>query len=600
MAVPLVMLPPAADIFGLPKLVVVALAAAVGWAAWPGQLRSLRVGLGALAWAVPTYVGVVAVSMLLSRSRVDSLFGSHQRHGGLLSLVACLAFAALVVAVFQGRPERLDAMVPAAMLGGAAVVAAYVLAQTAGLDLFEWEQAAGGATRYAAGTMGNPDFAGGLLGITLPFGVRGAVSRRGWAYGAATAVIVAGLVATRSRGGLLAAAVGVAVLAVAERDRIPRRAWLGAGAVVGIVVAVVAVRPSLIERTELLRTESVEARGRQWAGAWEVFLDAPVLGTGPDTFEFAFPAHRSREDGRALGLQIADKPHNVLLEKATDTGVLGLASYLAVMAIAFRRARRQAAVFVAGLAAYLAQSFVSIDVVPLALLGWVMIASIVAAGAPGSAKSRRRAPAPVARLAVVAAVVVLGAVAVRADIAAGQGDWATAMAWNPAQPSYRFGAGVDAERVRRLDEAVRRYDDVLAMQPRSVHAWAGRARALGQAGEYPRADRSWARAAALDPQDWEVHNGHALLLNAWSNATRGDRALRTRAVEKLELALRIKPDHAPAWLNLAKLRAALGDTAGARQAADQAADQAEVAPKSLRIPQRFGGNFGGGGRVDLP
>ncbi|HVF74183.1 MAG TPA: O-antigen ligase family protein [Acidimicrobiales bacterium] len=583
-AVPLVILPPAADIFGLPKLVVVAVAAAVGWLASPGRLRSIR--MGALEWAVVAYVGVVAISSLFSRSVLDSVFGSHQRYGGLLPLLVYLWFAALVVVAFRGRPDRLD-LVPVAVVGSAAVVAAYVLLQTAGVDVYEWEQAAGGTTRYAAGFMGNPDFAGGLLGMALPFGVRAALMRNRWLFGAATLVVAAGLVATRSRGGLLAGAVGLLVLGIVERDRVPRRVWVGAGALTGVALALVALRPSFVERTELLRTESVEARGRQWAGAWQVFLDSPVIGTGPDTFEFAFPAHRSGEDGRTLGMQIADKPHNVLLEKATDTGVLGFAAYAAVIVLAFRRARREAAVFVAGLAAYLAQAFVSIDVPPLALLGWVMIAGIVAASAPAAKATRKQAPM-VARTVAAAAVVVLGAVALRADLAAGSGDWETAASWHPGQPTYRFGAAFADERGRRFDEAMRHYDDVLAWQPHSVHALAGRARALGQAGEYPAADGSWRRAAELDPHNWEVHNGHALLLNAWSNATRGDRDLRGRAVAKLELTLAIKPDHVPAWINLAKLRAALGDPDGTRRAAEEARRldpaNAEAASLLARLP----------------
>lgn len=591
-AVPVVFLPVAHDAFGLPKLLTAAAVVAVGWAAWAAQRRPAWPRFGPVERAVAAYVGVVALSTATSIGRVDSLFGSYERYGGLLPLLVYVAFGALFTVAFRGRPDRL-ARIPVAVTVAAAAVGAYVLLQTAGVDFLDWQEASGADVRYQAGSMGNSDFAGGLLGIALPFAVVTAVRARGrawqWTAVVASAVVVGGLVATRSRGGVAAAVVGLGVLAFLERRRVPRRVgWVAALAVLA-VVAVVALRPAPVERSGFLRTESFEVRAREWAGAVEVFLERPVLGTGPDTFEFAFPRHRSREDGAELGLQIADKPHSILLEKASDTGVLGLAAYLAVLVAAVRVARRrptETAVFVAGLGAYVAQGAVSIDVPPLALLGWTTIAGIVAAAEAPPARPGKRTPRTTnGRVAVaggVAGAVVLALSApATADLAARDQQWETAISRHRAQPFYRFGAAFAAERrgaeakaagarTAAFAEARRRYDEVLDMQPRSVFAVLGMARVETLARRFPEADAWWRRAAAADPNDWEVHNSYGLMLNSWANANRGDRALRGRAAEQLEAALRIKPDHVPALVNLAKIRAALGDASGARAAAERA------------------------------
>lgn len=590
-AVPAVFLPTANDAFGLPKLLTAAVLVVVGWAAWAAQRRPAWPRFGQVERAVAAYIGVVGVATITSIGRIDSLFGSYERYGGLLPLLVHVAFGALLVVAFRGRPDRL-ALIPVAVTVAAAAVAAYVLLQTAGIDFVQWQEASGADVRYQAGSMGNSDFAGGLLGIALPFAAATAARRQGrgrWVATVASAVIVVGLVATRSRGGLAAALVGLGVLAFVERRRIPRRVRVASALGVLAIVTVVALRPAPVEQSGLLRTASFEVRAREWAGAVDAFLERPILGTGPDTFEFVFPQHRSREDGAELGLQIADKPHSILLEKASDTGVLGLAAYLAVMVTALRVARRrptETAVFVAGLAAYLAQGAVSIDVPPLALLGWVAIAGIVAAAEPPPARPDKRTPRPttgrVAVAAGVAAVLVVGlVVTATADLAAHDQQWETAVSRNRVQPFYRFGAAFAAERrgaeakdaatrSAAFVEARRRYGEVLDMQPRSVFAMLGMARVETLARRFPEADAWWKRAAAADPNDWEVHNSYGLMLNSWANASRGDRSLRGQAAEQLEAALRIKPDHVPALVNLAKIRAALGDESGARAAAERA------------------------------
>lgn len=634
-----------ADAFGLPKLAVVwvaALAAVVLWALG-SRARGRWLPWGRFTTAVTVVVGVSALATLLSVSRLESLIGSYERYGGLLSLVLFAVLGVVVVGVAAEAPEEALRPLAWSVVGAAAVLALYVVLQTLGVDFVDWREPSGRAVKFQGGTMGNSDFAGGFLGIAAPFFVwllLTAPRRVPWLGLAAAglALDLGALVLTRSRGGVLAAGVGGLAAAVLLRDRLPRfvrRAfWPAVGLGVAGVVAVLLVpgfaKASGLNRTDLLRTESLEVRGREWATATKVFLDRPVLGTGPDTFEYRFPRHRTREDAIHLGNQIADKPHNVLLERAADTGVLGLGAYLVllgtVLAFAWRRLRELSAgstermllaVFTAGFLAYLAQAFVSIDVVPLALTGWLFLAAVAAFADPACVERREdlaarkkakarpaRRPRPFAfSTTVLAGLGALGLAfaavnPLQADVNAATAQrsenrltaasmWQQAIAQNRAQLAYRMGAafadealGAESEDVSQratfLNAALDHYAEARRMAPEHLFAYLGTARTMTLVAQgvdrskFGEADEWWKKTIALDPRNGELWHHHALMINSWANAQNGDVALRRRAFEQLEYALTLKPGDPGIIEALAKVGDALrGQGQGAEAGSGQ-------------------------------
>jgi O-antigen ligase len=621
-----------ADAFGLPKLVVVwvaALAAVVLWVLG-SRARGRWMPWGRFASAVAVLVGVSGVATLTSVSRLESLIGSYERYGGLLSLVLFAVLALMIVGVDGEAPGDGLRWLAWSVVGAAVVLSAYVVLQALGVDFVDWREASGRAVKFQGGTMGNSDFAGGFLGIAAPFFVWLVLTvprRLSWLAlaGGGLLLDVGALVLTRSRGGVLAAGVGGLAVALLLRSFLPRlvrrlfwpAAGLGAAAVLAVLLVPGFARVSGLNRTDLLRTESLEVRGREWATATKVFLDRPVLGTGPDTFEYRFPRHRSTEDAIHLGNQIADKPHNVLLERAADTGVLGLAAYLVVvvtaLAFAWRRLRELEAasservllaVFTAGALAYLAQAFVSIDVVPLALTGWLLLGAVAALADPAcllrrddlaaqkKAKARpARRPRPFAFSttllaglgALGLAAVVLNPVRADADAAVAQRSenrltsasaWQRAIDRNPAQLAYRMGGAFAAEalgaeseqasqRASFLQAALDHYAEARKMAPEHLFAFLGTARtttlyAQGvDPSKFPEADSWWKKTIALDPRNGELWHHHALMINSWANVQNGDVALRRRAFEQLEYALTLKPGDPGIIEALAKIGEAL-------------------------------------------
>lgn len=628
LVVPLAFAPFAADVFMLPKLLLAAGATVIGWAAFFGATRPAPPRPHALVPVAALLAATVAATAV-SATRATSLLGVYQRYGGVLPLAVFVAFAALVVAVSWDRPDRVATI--GTSLGAASIaVAAYALLQRAGVDAFDFREASGGAVRYPGSTLGNSNFAGGFLAIGLPFVVSGAITahgtRRRAVATAAIVIVAAGLWATSSRGGLVAATAGLAVAGVAGRRALPRaaRPALVAG---GVLAAALVVAAAIVVATgardvpggdlEVLRGDSARVRGFEWEAAWRAIVDRPVLGHGPDTFAVVYPQFRSAEDATALGNQLSDKPHNVLLERASDTGIVGLGAYVAVAGVvlwfAVRRPPNDRVAVVAACAgayvAYLVQSLFSIDVPPLAFSGWLLAGCLVALADPAivDARTRRRAvtatrPRPARRgvpiAAGVASLVLL--VPFVADVrlhfaenADRDGDLAAAVPryagvadlW-PMEAAYQRAAGFAAERQatvtgdrvekkRLFDVAVDSYEVALDRQPGNVAFLVDLARVQLQRAQqtdrsaYVPAERALGEAIERDPYNGGLRALHAELLNAWANVG-GPEDARRRAEAEYEALLELQPRRFDVWIALGRTRVAIGDADGALEAANQA------------------------------
>ncbi len=84
--------------------------------------------------------------------------------------------------------------------------------------------------------------------------------------------------------------------------------------------------------------ESASIRDRliAWQISLRAFKEKPVLGWGFENFRIAFNKHYDPKIlTKTLSGSYWDKPHNILLEYLTTTGILGLLAYLGIFAAAF-------------------------------------------------------------------------------------------------------------------------------------------------------------------------------------------------------------------------------------------------------------------------
>ena len=149
------------------------------------------------------------------------------------------------------------------------------------------------------------------------------------------ALVIVGILITGSRGGLVAAVVGAVVVLVARGARLRLRGVLVALAVVGAVF--LTAPPAL--QGHLTATHSTGRTGL-WALGAEACADHCLVGSGYGSFPYVYTqVFRTSPD--ASGYHDADfKAHNVWLEAAVETGLVGVAVLLAAVGLTARHAWR--------------------------------------------------------------------------------------------------------------------------------------------------------------------------------------------------------------------------------------------------------------------
>lgn len=233
------------------------------------------------------------------------------------------------------------------------------------------------------GPLGSENRYAQILAVILPLALvrflREPSRRPRLAAGAGALLILGGIVLTFSRGG--AVAVGATLLAMMVLREAPvRRSLVSLGVVAAVVVLAFpdyVARLSSLEAVTALSSESptraadsaIVGRQTENLAAWNVFLDHPVVGVGPG----AYFREYSRDYANRLGLRYLEsdrRGHSLYLEMAADLGIVGLGTFLAMvattLALAYRSARYWrrrdpergilASSFVFALLAYLASS----------------------------------------------------------------------------------------------------------------------------------------------------------------------------------------------------------------------------------------------------
>jgi O-antigen ligase len=608
--------------FGSPKLAIVwmaALGAATCWIVSSLYRRRWMPSSG-LAWAGTAFAGVTALATLFSLSPALSLVGVSERNNGLVSIVAYLATMMAMIGLYWEEPRRLRSLLWAVGLG-AVVVAISVLLEQAGVERVFWPGPLSGSPwPYPNGLMGNSNFTGALLGIALPslwFLALTADHRLArLAAGGGIGVVVVALCYTQTRGGLLAAMAGIVVMAVA-RGR-TRRGWIrpllaattvGALTVSGFLV-LRQPQPTATQSVagvEALRTNTLRYRLNYWKGAIVNVAHHPLLGTGPDTFYAYYPLYRPAADGataKASDQGTLDTPHNIFLAHASDSGILGLGSYLVLVGLAFRygshRLRQLAghdrallAAFLGTFAAYLTQGFFSIDIPNLAWLGWVALGAIavladprvvrardaqtvrvaratadISAGlsAPAPPKQHRRWPAPALLACTALALAYLCFRPLQADVAMHEGHVDEAIRLNPLESSYRLNVGTSAlfqgastadpvEKMRLLSRAEVLYRQELRLAPFDIDTMVRMANLEAtwassfDPGRFNDADAWWRKVLARDPRNQYLRHTYETDLPAAERLT----------VVRLQGDIDARPQEVGPRIDLAKTYLALRD-----------------------------------------
>jgi len=502
-----------------------------------------------LAQAAAAFLAVAALSTALSRQPHHAFFGPFGQGTGLLFIAAVVGAWALGGIVNDENGRRL---VGHALLAAAAVNVLVAVAETA----FDLSAVGMSDSARASGLLGNPVHLGALLAGATWFAVARFSHRGALPLLAAVALFSAGVQLSGSRAALLAVILSIAASALQHR----RRAAIGALAVaIGLVGAGVFATGSGSSTARLANAAGRSSDGRveNWRMAAEALEDRPLFGAGPGRYQAATSRHRTARVGPDVYFGDA---HNMAIEYAVTTGVLGLAALLLWAGMCWRRvnlSREPLAGFAAAvLIVHLLQPQ-NVAVTPLAFL------ALGAAG--GGLDPPRWASAPLpARLAVAAGLIV----ALSASTRLGLGLYAL----NEARLGFEEPDGRTADHLLpRWSAAPERLARIYVLQSREQQkpelldkALAARRRAAeddperieplivvaqfeGQLGNLERMEEALRRALELDP--WSLTANSELGLHL---LTRGDRA---GAEELLERSLRIDPAQERVRRSLDELRA---------------------------------------------
>ncbi len=308
-------------------------AAALLW--YVGAMRERRrvalVRHKLLDWALLGFLGICMIAALPSVYKYASVLF-------ILWLVDCLVAYWMAREAFAEEKWRLA--VPVALVAAATICALLGLREYVRTVFFT-----GGVTWRIFGPLYNPNIlASYLIGPLLvamgliwgrrrPVEAQAAAAERPpsgdeprprygmIALGFAILLIGPAILLTGSRAGFIAAVVGLGVFAFAKTGRghgRKRMTLIGAGILAAMLVAMFTVPPlrNRVQRSFSLDTHSAAFRYYTWLGTVDMVRDKPLLGSGPGTFEYSYPAY-----ARAGFTRMA---HQSFLQITAEAGIAAL------------------------------------------------------------------------------------------------------------------------------------------------------------------------------------------------------------------------------------------------------------------------------------
>jgi O-antigen ligase len=252
---------------------------------------------------------------------------------------------ALVFAIFATTVQDRDGLRLILMAFVVGAVLSVVIGFAFGLVNTGSEQATVESSARLEGAAGDPNFlaAGVVSAVVLAAGLlvtaRQPLVKLGLV--GAIAIMATGLVASQSRGGILAVLVVIVAAFVFFRRR---RAHVAVMALMLIGVAAVffSATPDAFERLTTA-TNGGSGRSGLWTVAGRAYADHPVVGVGLNNFS-AVASDYTRQPGALQRVQrIAEQPtvvHNLYLQQLTETGVIGFLLLMVVIGAALVAAWR--------------------------------------------------------------------------------------------------------------------------------------------------------------------------------------------------------------------------------------------------------------------
>ncbi|MCR4322551.1 MAG: O-antigen ligase family protein [Candidatus Azambacteria bacterium] len=294
--------------------------------------------LSPMLWAVAVFIGAQALAGVFGLDPMRSFFSDFDRHWGFITIIHFFIFFVIVSAVV--REDRAWRWLLAVSVGASFLTAGYGVYQFFFEDIGRIYSTIGNAGFFATYLLLNAAIA---LWLAL-----GAFFARPWrlALGGIAMVNVVVAMLTSTRAAMLALAAGIMVMGCGyifwyehktKRIKMLLVALfitfvLVGGAVLGLAHTSLGVKVG-ISRLAIFSFSDVTTRTRlfSWEAGWKGFLDAPLLGVGPENFKVVFnkyfdPGFYTYE----IGETEFDRAHNILIEQLATAGGIGVLAYISM------------------------------------------------------------------------------------------------------------------------------------------------------------------------------------------------------------------------------------------------------------------------------
>jgi hypothetical protein len=260
-----------------------------------------------------------------------------------------------------------------------------------GIELFNWNN----PSNSVLGTFGNSNFAGAFMGIFFVFLVGSLFQINQSKLTKFFAVVLIPItfyevLQTKATQGLIVCALGLSVIFFYylrfKVSKIILALYTALVTLIGLVGIAGILQIGPLE--QYLYKLSVSLRAAYWAAGWQMGLNHPIFGVGPDSYGFYYREFRDQRVMDLVGPGVTtDAAHNVFMDIFAYGGFPLFLTYILIQILViykiitqFKKARLFDPIFATLVACwfgYQAQSLVSINQIGVAIWGWILGGLIV-------------------------------------------------------------------------------------------------------------------------------------------------------------------------------------------------------------------------------
>ncbi len=308
---------------------------------------------------------VATTAMLTSPYRWTSFFGSYSRLMGWTTHLHFFVFFVLVFINFSSKDDSKKLL--NVLMWGSIIPVTYGLLQILNTDFIGWNDASYGRRIFS--TFGQPNFFAAYLLFIIPltfYLYREGEKRSKVLLGMLTGQLLC-LLFTGSRGGLLGFIAEVILFASLSGSRKIKNI---VGIFTAILVSIIIVLTLIPSSFDVFEFNTRVPIGRQliWQASLQAIAQRPLLGYGIDTVGYAIAPILTPDIITYEALNIPDRAHNILLDIAVTTGILGVLSFCFFIVILakllwkkIKENNTTAAMIAIALCGYLAQNLFNFD-----------------------------------------------------------------------------------------------------------------------------------------------------------------------------------------------------------------------------------------------